>query len=304
VPTFGAPSCKTVSAFQVLKCCLMVARHLSVVMSLWKVMVLGMGLMGVRSTPTIMLLAGIVSAATWHQDPGAAQRSKRTLLFSRKPYFRLSCMSLKAALALYPFSLASLYHLSNRPFADCKRSDQHCLPVSYCTKLTFFWIPMIVGVWWRKHTAGKKPIRSLWVVNPTPRNVKASGTGRVEPRAKSPCPRAEHDPHSIHQVQSSQHLLLKGIYGEDLDQTTRTSRKIQQVGRACTSCHLESAQSQTPPRQKQIRMHNHNHNQPLKLKEESRKFQKGLSRILSRLHQRRELTSPSLPKTRKMGQVL
>lgn len=41
----------------------MVARHFSVVMSLWKVMTLGMGLMGDRSTPMIKLLAGMVSAA-------------------------------------------------------------------------------------------------------------------------------------------------------------------------------------------------------------------------------------------------
>lgn len=59
------------------------------------------------------------------RTPGAAQRSSRTLLFSRKPYFLLSWISLKAARARYPFSLASLYHLSRRPF-PC-----------------FFWIAMI-----------------------------------------------------------------------------------------------------------------------------------------------------------------
>lgn len=64
--------------------------------------------------------------ATGHgRTPGAAQRSSRTLLFSRKPYFLLSWISLKAARARYPFSLASLYHLSRRPF-PC-----------------FFWIAMI-----------------------------------------------------------------------------------------------------------------------------------------------------------------
>lgn len=63
VPTLGAPSCSTQSAFHVLRWPRMVARHFSVVMSLWKVMTLGMGLMGDRSTPMIKLLAGMVSAA-------------------------------------------------------------------------------------------------------------------------------------------------------------------------------------------------------------------------------------------------
>jgi len=37
---------------------------LSVVMSLWNVIVLGMDLIGARSTPTMRLLVGMVSAAT------------------------------------------------------------------------------------------------------------------------------------------------------------------------------------------------------------------------------------------------
>lgn len=64
----------------------------------------------------------------WERTPGAAQRSSRTLLFSRKPYFLLSWISLKAARALYPFSFASLYHLSRRPF-PC-----------------FFWIAMMEDI--------------------------------------------------------------------------------------------------------------------------------------------------------------
>jgi len=42
----------------------MVARHFSVVMSLWKVMTLGMALIGARSTPMMMLSLGMVSAHT------------------------------------------------------------------------------------------------------------------------------------------------------------------------------------------------------------------------------------------------
>jgi hypothetical protein len=60
--------------------------------------------------------------------PGAAQRSNKTLLFSKKPYFLFSWISLNAALARYPFSLANLYHLSKRP-----------LPC-------FFWIPIDGGL--------------------------------------------------------------------------------------------------------------------------------------------------------------
>jgi len=64
VPTLGAPSWRTQSAFQVLRWVRMVARHFSVVMSLWKVMTLGMALIGARSTPMMMLSLGMVSAHT------------------------------------------------------------------------------------------------------------------------------------------------------------------------------------------------------------------------------------------------
>ena len=70
----------------------MVARHLSVVMSDWKVMQRGIAFMGARSTPMMRELGGMTSAATWHQEPGAAQRSMRTLDFSRKWYFLLSLL--------------------------------------------------------------------------------------------------------------------------------------------------------------------------------------------------------------------
>lgn len=64
----GAPSWSTQSAFHVFRWERMAARHFSVVMSLWKVMTLGIGLMGARSTPMMMLSLGIVSAHTWHHD--------------------------------------------------------------------------------------------------------------------------------------------------------------------------------------------------------------------------------------------
>ncbi len=77
------------------------------------------------------------------RTPGAAQRSRTTLLFSRKPYFLLSWISLKAARARYPFSLASLYHLSRRP-----------LPC-------FFWIAILSGG--EGSGAGGRPLR-WWCV--------------------------------------------------------------------------------------------------------------------------------------------
>jgi hypothetical protein len=115
VPTLGAPSCKTVSAFRCLRCFRRVARQESVVISLWKLMHRGMAFIGARSQPTMSEPAGHTSEATCIHDPGAAHRSMTTLDFSRKLYFLLSCMSLKAALARYPFSLARRYHLSRRP---------------------------------------------------------------------------------------------------------------------------------------------------------------------------------------------
>jgi hypothetical protein len=88
----------------------------SVVISLWKLIHLGIALIGARSQPTMSEPAGHTSEATCIHDPGAAHRSMTTLEFSRKLYFLLSCISLKAALARYPFSLARRYHLSSRPF--------------------------------------------------------------------------------------------------------------------------------------------------------------------------------------------
>ncbi len=64
VPTLGAPSWSTQSAFHVFRWLRMVARHFSVVISLWKEMTRGIALMGARSTPMMRLSLGIVSAHT------------------------------------------------------------------------------------------------------------------------------------------------------------------------------------------------------------------------------------------------
>jgi hypothetical protein len=56
-----------------------------------------MGLMGARSTPTIVELIGMYFAATWSQPPGAAHRSMHALAPLKKSYLRLSWTSLNAA---------------------------------------------------------------------------------------------------------------------------------------------------------------------------------------------------------------
>ena len=59
-------------------------RHFSVVMSATIDLQLGMGMMGTKSTPTIMLPTGICFEATCIHPPGAAQRSINTFEESRK----------------------------------------------------------------------------------------------------------------------------------------------------------------------------------------------------------------------------
>ena len=60
---------------------------------------LGIGLIGARSTATRREEAGMVAAATWVHDPGAAHKSRTTLEDCRKEYFLLRWISLKAARA-------------------------------------------------------------------------------------------------------------------------------------------------------------------------------------------------------------
>jgi hypothetical protein len=87
-----------------------------VVISSWKVMTLGIGLIAARSTPMIKLDWGMYFVATWslkedetvsgiafaalkalsYQPPGAAHRSIRTRDFSKKLYFLFNWISLKA----------------------------------------------------------------------------------------------------------------------------------------------------------------------------------------------------------------
>jgi hypothetical protein len=87
-----------------------------VVISSWKVMTLGIGLMAARSTPMIKLDWGIYFVATWslkgyetvniiafaslrslsYQPPGAAHRSIKTRDFSKKLYFLFNWINLKA----------------------------------------------------------------------------------------------------------------------------------------------------------------------------------------------------------------
>ena len=106
-PTLGAPSCNTVSAFQVFIWPRNRLRQSSVVISDWNVITLGNGLIGTISTPIINELIGHNCDATWHHEPGAAHKSMTTLDFSKKwPYFSLIWMILNDERALYPFSLA------------------------------------------------------------------------------------------------------------------------------------------------------------------------------------------------------
>ena len=78
----------------------------AVVMSLTKVLTLRIGRIGSRSIPSTIEFAGIVFAATWHQPPGAAQRSMHTLALERKSCFLLIWISLNAARDRYPCSFA------------------------------------------------------------------------------------------------------------------------------------------------------------------------------------------------------
>ena len=66
-------------------------------MSLTKVLTLRIGRIGSRSIPITIELAGISLAATWHQPPGAAQRSMQTRAVERKSCCLLHWMSLNAA---------------------------------------------------------------------------------------------------------------------------------------------------------------------------------------------------------------
>jgi hypothetical protein len=126
-PTLGAPSWRTLgvagaldqhglprrtemssthtSAFQSLTSALMLLLHLSLVMSSTSVIHLGMGLMATKSTPMMILLAGMCLAATCSHPPGAAQRSITQRAPERKSYFLLSWISLNAERARYPCSL-------------------------------------------------------------------------------------------------------------------------------------------------------------------------------------------------------
>jgi len=56
-------------------------------MSSTKVMQRGIGLIGVRSTPTMIESGGMYLEATWSQPPGAAQRSITHLDLSKKLNF-------------------------------------------------------------------------------------------------------------------------------------------------------------------------------------------------------------------------
>lgn len=67
-------------------------RHSSVVMSWTSVLTFGIGRIGNRSTPRIMLPRGMYFAATWHHPPGAAHRSMQTFAELRISYFLFICV--------------------------------------------------------------------------------------------------------------------------------------------------------------------------------------------------------------------
>ncbi len=63
-------------------------------------------LMGLRSTPTTLPPGPTSSETTWSHPPGAAPKSTTFPPSRMKPYLSLASISLKAALLLYPCSLA------------------------------------------------------------------------------------------------------------------------------------------------------------------------------------------------------
>ena len=64
----------------------------------------GMGFIGNRSTPTMMLETGMFCWATCIQPPGAAHKSMHTRDFWRNSNLRFSWISLKAARDLKPYN--------------------------------------------------------------------------------------------------------------------------------------------------------------------------------------------------------
>ena len=73
------------------------AKHFYVVISQTNVLQPGIGLIGSRSTPILMLLMGIYFSATYslnykktYHPPGAAHKSTKTLEFCKKLNFLLS----------------------------------------------------------------------------------------------------------------------------------------------------------------------------------------------------------------------
>ena len=102
LPTFGAPSWSTRSAFQSCSSALSFCLKVSVVISPTIEIVFGISLIGTRSTPITIDFGGIYFLATCIQEPGAAHKSTHNVDFARKSNFVLSCINLYAARARYP----------------------------------------------------------------------------------------------------------------------------------------------------------------------------------------------------------
>ena len=96
-PTLGAPSCRTASKAAPPDARFRAAAVAGVVMSPTSVLQPATARILSRSTPTMREPTGRALAATCSQPPGAAHRSSTERAPSRKPNWRFSWMSLKAA---------------------------------------------------------------------------------------------------------------------------------------------------------------------------------------------------------------